>query len=187
LGFTGYREVLEHMLSNARLLSNALEASSWYRCVSNIHRKKGVFEYDSKAQVDGDTSEAYNPGLPVVAFTFSDEFMKEHPHVKTEAVSKMMRLKQYIIPNYPLPMNESDTEILRVVVRESMAMDLLDRLIADIFTVTESLVKIEGSFDIAEWEAFPKKASSSRGTDDLGRRLTAWKFAEGDAIHKSVC
>ncbi len=89
--------------------------------------------------------------------------------------------------DYPLPMNESDTEILRVVVRESMAMDLLDRLIADILTVTESLVKIEGSFDITEWEAFPTKASSSRGTDDLGRRLTAWKFEEGDAIHKSVC
>jgi glutamate decarboxylase len=89
--------------------------------------------------------------------------------------------------DYPLPMNESDTEILRVVVRESMAMDLLDRLIADIFTVTESLVKIEGSFDIAEWEAFPKKASSSRGTDDLGRRLTARKFPEGHAIYKSVC
>jgi glutamate decarboxylase len=99
LGFNGYREVMEHMLSNARLLSNALEASSWYRCVSNIHRKKGVFELTSKAYVAGDTSESYNPGLPVVAFTFSDEFMKEHPHVKTEAVSKMMRLKQYIIPS----------------------------------------------------------------------------------------
>jgi glutamate decarboxylase len=84
-------------------------------------------------------------------------------------------------------MNESETEILRVVVRESMAMDLLDRLIADLLTVTESLIKIEGSFDIAEWEAFPTNASSSRGTDVLGRRRTAWKFDEGDAIHKSVC
>ena len=84
-------------------------------------------------------------------------------------------------------MNESGTEILRVVVRESMAMDLLDRMIADICGVTESLMKIEGTFDIAEWEAFPTKASSSRGTDVLGRRLTAWKFDDGDAIHKSVC
>ena len=99
LGFNGYREVMEHMLINARLLSNALEASSWYRCVSNIHRKKGSFELTSKPYVAGDTSESYNAGLPVVAFTFSDEFMKEHPHVKTEAVSKMLRLKQYIVPS----------------------------------------------------------------------------------------
>jgi glutamate decarboxylase len=33
LGFTGYRAIMENALHNARLLSKALEATTWYRCV----------------------------------------------------------------------------------------------------------------------------------------------------------
>lgn len=72
-----------------------------------------------------------NAGLPIVAFTLSDDFKKDFPHVKQVAVSNLMRAKQYIIPNYPLPPNEEQTEISRVVVRESMSLDLLDRLVSD--------------------------------------------------------
>ena len=38
LGFEGYRGIMENCMVNARLLSKALEASSWYTCVSNVHR-----------------------------------------------------------------------------------------------------------------------------------------------------
>lgn len=101
LGYQGYREIMEHTLENARTLSNALEATSWYRCVSNIHRKKGDFVYKAgqDAFVAGESSKAYNPGLPVVAFCFTDEFKKAHPQIRQEAVSKMMRMKGYIIPS----------------------------------------------------------------------------------------
>lgn len=34
LGFTGYRDIMENTLANARLLSRALEQTGWYRCVS---------------------------------------------------------------------------------------------------------------------------------------------------------
>jgi hypothetical protein len=51
-----------------------------------------------------------------------------------------LRAKQYIIPNYPLPPNEDKIEILRVVVRESMSFDLLDRLITDICQTTQDLI-----------------------------------------------
>ena len=34
LGFNGYRDIMENTLSNARLLSRALEHTGWYRCVS---------------------------------------------------------------------------------------------------------------------------------------------------------
>jgi glutamate decarboxylase len=34
LGFTGYRNIMENVLSNARLLSRALECTGWYQCVS---------------------------------------------------------------------------------------------------------------------------------------------------------
>jgi glutamate decarboxylase len=43
--------------------------------------------------------------------------------------------------DYPLPPTANDTEILRVVIRESMSADLLERLIGDIVAVTERLVE----------------------------------------------
>jgi glutamate decarboxylase len=101
LGFKGYREIQEHSLANARLLSKALEGTGWYECVSDIHREVGVHSYVEgvEAYEGGQTSEGYNPGLPVVAFSFSQKFKKEHPHVKQEAVSKLLRVKGYIIPS----------------------------------------------------------------------------------------
>ena len=103
LGFKGYRNIMESCMANARLLSKALEATGWYVCVSEIHRKKGVFDLgDIKEALTGsadETSADYNAGLPVVAFRFSDEFKKDFPHIKQEAVSTLMRVKQYIIPS----------------------------------------------------------------------------------------
>ncbi|CAG5155544.1 uncharacterized protein ALTATR162_LOCUS3714 [Alternaria atra] len=159
LGFSGYRTIMENMLANARLLSRALEHTGWYRCVSDIHRKKGDFKFEKgKKQYDeGETSADYNAGLPVVAFTLTDEFHDDFPHVKQEAISNLLRAKQYIIPNYPLPPSEEKTEILRVVVRESLSLDMIDRLVTDICGVTEMLMKTD-SVDLA---AFQPGASPS--------------------------
>jgi glutamate decarboxylase len=44
-----------------------------------------------------------------------------------------------ILPD-PLPPNEDSIEILRVVVRERMSFDLLDRLITDICQTTQNLI-----------------------------------------------
>ena len=104
LGFSGYRAVMENALANARLLSRALEKTGWYRCVSDIHRKKGEREYNreqamNKPWEEADTSEGYNAGLPVVAFTLTDEFHKKYPHVKQVSISNVLRAKQYIIPS----------------------------------------------------------------------------------------
>lgn len=102
LGQSGYNAIMENALANARLLSKALELTTWYRCVSDIHRAKGQYEYQKgKVQptVEGETSADYNAGLPVVAFTLTDEFKQKYPHVKQEAISQMLRVKQYIIPS----------------------------------------------------------------------------------------
>jgi glutamate decarboxylase len=107
LGFKGYRQAMEHMLAKARLLSNALEATGWYECVSDIHRKKGTHARTPGAEAfdGGETSEVYNAGLPVVAFAFSKEFKKHHPHAQQEAISKLLRIKNYIIPSWSLTMH----------------------------------------------------------------------------------
>ena len=102
LGFTGFRDIMENAMSNARLLSKALESTGWYRCVSDIHRPKGVHEYkkgDIAPTKDDETSADYNAGLPVVAFCLSDDFKQKYPHVKQVSVSNLMRAKQYIIPS----------------------------------------------------------------------------------------
>jgi glutamate decarboxylase len=103
LGFNGYQSIMENALANARVLSRALEASGWYYCVSDIHRRKGqegILDTGLKAITGRDeTSADYVAGLPVVAFRLSDAFKKQYPHVKQVAVSNLLRAKQYIIPS----------------------------------------------------------------------------------------
>ncbi|KAI4134799.1 MAG: hypothetical protein LQ347_001229 [Umbilicaria vellea] len=191
LGFSGFRSIMENCMANARLLSKALEASAWYVCVSDIHREKGEHSFKGKDAVvfgkEDETSADYNAGLPVVAFRLSDAFKEDYPHVKQESVSTLLRVKQYIIPNYPLPPNEDKIEILRVVVRESMSLDLLDRLISDIFAVTQTLMDT----DAVDLSAFQPGASSiekehqSTGRDSRNKHKANRPMSHG--VHRSVC
>ena len=165
LGFTGYREVMENCLANARILSQSLEATGWYTCLSDIHRpaptnastiqqiKNTIASARGSSQTHpnnnnnpsttqaSSTSAACAAGLPVVAFRLTDEFRREYPHIKQETISLLLRARQWIIPNYALPAGEDGTEILRAVVRVSMSFDLLDRLVTDIVQVTETLME----------------------------------------------
>ncbi|KAL8798308.1 MAG: hypothetical protein Q9182_006781 [Xanthomendoza sp. 2 TL-2023] len=191
LGFEGYRNIMENCLANARLLSKALEKTGWYVCVSDIHRKKGDHIYTGAGDVDygteTETSADYNAGLPVVAFRLSDDFKQDYSHVKQESISTLLRAKQYIIPNYPLPPSCQSTEILRVVVRESMSLDLLDHLITDIIAVTEQLMTTD-AVDLAALQpgaTSVEKAHQSRGVDGQHKHLARRPMGEG--VHRSVC
>lgn len=193
LGLKGYREIMENCLTNARLLSKSLEATGWYTCVSEIHKPNsaaaGVIAGAKQAVVgtEGETSADYIAGLPVVSFRLSDDFQKEFPQIKQESISLLMRARQWIIPNYALPPNENQIEILRVVVRESMSLDLLDRLISDMVSVTEALVNNQG----ADLSALQHTDAGSAGArhdakkpqqtaNEGGKRLE-------DGIHRAVC
>jgi len=189
LGFSGYRNIMENTLRNARLLSRALEYTGWYRCVSDIHRKKGdhTFEKGKPQYEDGDDSSYYNAGLPVVAFTFSDDVKKQHPHIQQVVVSNLLRAKQYIIPNYPLPPNEEKTEILRVVVRETLSLDMIDRLVTDIISVTETVLKSNES-DLAAYQPVSssvEKEHSSHGLQAKHKHKARRPMHDG--VHRSVC
>jgi glutamate decarboxylase len=195
LGFKGYRSIMENCLANARLLSKSLEATGWYTCVSDIHRKKGEHTFAGIKGVFGaenETSADYNAGLPVVAFRFSDEFKKEFPGLKQENISNLLRAKQYIIPNYPLPPNEENIEILRVVVRESMSFDLLDRLITDICQTTQNLIDSDAqdlSILRASKDTSMEKAHSSKGESRDGKsaHVKVGKHPMTKGVHRSVC
>jgi glutamate decarboxylase len=90
-----------------------------YVCLSEIHHERPGYE-----NLHEDDPERYEPGLPVVSFRLTDEFKEKHPHIHQVAVSTLLRVKGWIVPNYPLPPNEEKTEILRVVVRESFSSSM---------------------------------------------------------------
>lgn len=215
LGFNGYRDIMENCLANARVLSKSLEATGWYTCLSDIHRlvsdsktetgaadkvkeavssaaEKVTGEEKSSQDNKDDNSASYIAGLPVVSFRFTDEFKKEFPHLKQEWVSVLMRARGWIIPNYALPPNEQETEILRVVVRESMSFDLLERLVTDIVQVTQTMMDHD-EIDLSimhqqkqRRRVVQEKAEDSEKKEHKHKAGKNFKrMSEG--IHRSVC
>jgi len=145
LGLEGYTKLARTDLINARVLSRALEGCGYYKCVSEIHLPfegtTAIGRAVDAAVSDVEDPQHYRRGLPVVSFRFSDQFQKDYPHVKQEWMQTLLRVKQWIVPNYALPPDAQDQEILRVVVRETVSSDLIRRLVEDIIEATESLMK----------------------------------------------
>ena len=101
-------------------------------------------------------------------------------------MERQLRAKQYIIPNYALPPKEDKTEILRVVVRESMSLNLLDRLIRDICAVTETLMNSDLA-DVSAWQpsVSTEKKHASHGLQAHEKHKARKPMGEG--IHRTVC
>lgn len=89
-----------------------------------------------------------------MAFRFSDEFQQKHPDIRQKWIQTLLRTKGWyvaasvaqevlptrifrIVPNYDLPPDLSQVDILRVVVKENFTEALLDRLVADIVRIRE--------------------------------------------------
>ncbi|TNY23902.1 glutamate decarboxylase [Rhodotorula diobovata] len=153
LGHDGYRRISLHDAKNARLFARAVERSKYYKVVSEIHHLKSDQDQslvDKAKQATGlsDDIDSYIPGLPVVAFMFSDEFRNEYPRIKQRNVQLQMRQKSWIIPNYSLPANAEGEEVLRVVFRETFHEDMVERLFHDLVEVTENMME-EHKADVA--------------------------------------
>ncbi|KAI5289824.1 hypothetical protein KEM55_007292, partial [Ascosphaera atra] len=166
----------------------------------DIHRKKGVYEYQSIQEQEslhtGDSSADFNPGLPVVAFKFTETFKKDYPNIKQAAVSKLLRMKGYIIPNYSLPEHEEHIQILRVVIRESMSRELVQRLLQDTVSVTEELIKSDPG-DLIGFQSPPggSERKLTKSSEQINRDGDGSKEGEkghtkdkkGKHGHRSVC
>ena len=142
LGRDGYTKIFESCQQNARLLANVLEKSEYYDVVSEIHKKVDTKRQDELYTLKGTRSEneGYEPGLPVIAFKLKDEIRKKYPELPQLIISLLLRNKGFIVPNYHFPANEQNVEILRVVVKESLSLNLLDKLMTDIIESTELLL-----------------------------------------------
>ncbi|KAL9709965.1 glutamate decarboxylase gad1 [Leucoagaricus gongylophorus] len=141
LGFEGYKRIAVKDLRNARVLSRALD-STYFKVLSNIHVP--IIRHGTE-NLDSDNPEDYEPGLPVVSFRLSDEFVKENPKVQQRWIQVLLKTKGWIVPNYGAPTGAEDVEILRVVVRETLTEDLIERLVVDLLEITESLQGEEGT------------------------------------------
>ncbi|KAJ7201678.1 glutamate decarboxylase [Mycena pura] len=166
LGFDGYRRIAIKDLRNARMLSRALEAT-YFTVLSNVHKAtpSGLERLAKELTADDGTDdpELYEPGLPVVSFRLSDKFVAEYPHVQQSWIQSMLRTKGWIVPNYNAPEGEAETQILRVVVRETLSEDLIERLIVDILEITEGLM------DSSSTVLLPKTGVSNRPDKEHGR------------------
>ncbi|KAF9483776.1 glutamate decarboxylase [Pholiota conissans] len=145
LGFEGYRSVGLSDMKNARLLSRSLEKTGFFTVLSDIHRAPGARLEEG---IDSPDIEDYEPGLPVVAFRFTDDFKKKNPDVQQKWIQTLLRSKGWIVPNYELPPALEKTEILRVVIRENVTEVLIDMLITDLIEVTEELVSAGSSMHV---------------------------------------
>jgi len=141
LGFEGYRNVALSDLKNARTLSRALERSGFFTVLSDIHRQVGGSGNIATRSANEGDIESYEPGLPVVAFRFSDDFQQKYPDIQQKWIQTLLRTKGWIVPNYDLAPDLSQIDILRVVVKDNFTEALLDRLVADVVEITEDLIK----------------------------------------------
>ncbi|GAA5944068.1 uncharacterized protein JCM15063_004306 [Sporobolomyces koalae] len=183
LGFDGYRKISLHDAKNARLLARALENSKYYTIVSDIHKAKNdsLVEKAKQSISRVDDIEHYVPSLPVVAFMFSDEFKKEYPSVKQSAIQHGLRQFNWIVPNYELPPNAQDEEVLRVVIREKFNEDMVERLVVDIINVTEGLMKD------AKQQSGSEKTEEKKVHKDSERRAANHGEGVRPTGHDSVC
>lgn len=78
---------------------------------------------------------------------------------------------------------------MRVVVRESMSLDLLDRLVSDILAVTESMTSID-TVDLATWQPFHPSVEKKHGSAGIGAKERESGESEApmeQGVHRSVC
>lgn len=86
-----------------------------------------------------------------------------------------------------MPPTCEKTEILRVVVRESMSLDLLDRLITDIVATTEQLMNAD-PIDLSAFQPGSnaiEKQHQSKGVDHKNKHKAERPMSKG--VHRAVC
>ena len=116
LGHEGYRRVMQNAQDVALRLSSGIAELGPYRLLSK-----------------GDE-------LPVFAFTLNDDVT----NYSVYDVSSHMRQRGWLIPAYTFPENREDLNVLRIVVRAGMTLDMADLLLQHIKEETDALESLDG-------------------------------------------
>lgn len=148
LGRKGYHARFNKSLFVARAFSHALMHSEVFpgsfEPVSSIHQRLSDGSVPQNPHDYWDHPELYTPGVPLVAFKLTSAFHKKYPEIPQSVISGLLRARGWIIPNYPLPTstdNSHEQEVLRVVFRSEMSLDLALMLLQDIEAVLSKAVR----------------------------------------------
>jgi glutamate decarboxylase len=128
LGHEGYRRVMQNAQDVAMHLSAEIEKLGPFRLLSR-----------------GDE-------LPVFAFTLNDDIT----NYSVYDVSDRLRQRGWLVPAYSFPENLQDLNVLRIVVRAGMTMDMADLLLKQLAEETEDLESLDGPLPSSR--ARPRKA-----------------------------
>ena len=110
LGKKGYKLVMQQSLENARYLASRIKKVGNLRLVND----------DIK--------------LPILALT-----TKNKRDFTVFQMSDKLRERGWIVPAYSLPANATETEVLRIVVKENFSHDMADMLISDMQRFSKEL------------------------------------------------
>jgi len=115
LGQSGYKNIINNCVENAKFLSACIEESKYFNIISNT-----------------------NKGLPLVAFNIAHSD-NDGIYFDEYDISEVLRQRGWIIPAYNLPKNCEKINILRIVVRETHSEDVIEHLVQDLVWAFESL------------------------------------------------
>jgi glutamate decarboxylase len=116
LGHEGYRRIMQNAQDVALRLSSGIAELGPYRLLTK-----------------GDE-------LPVFAFTLNDDVT----NYSVYDVSAHMRQRGWLIPAYTFPENREDLNVLRIVVRTGLTLDMADLLLQQIKEETDTLESLDG-------------------------------------------
>lgn len=147
LGQNGYRDQFKKSLFVARVFSFGLlknpRIAGLIDIISSIHENitdnsvpDNINEYLSNYS-------DYKPGIPLVAFKLSEKFKTKYAEIPQALISSLLRNRGWIVPNYPLPQSTDETknwEVLRIVFRSELKLDLAQLLLNDIELIILKLI-----------------------------------------------
>lgn len=139
LGHQGFHSHFNKSLFVARAFCHELLVSprmpNMFEVVSCIHERIADDKLPESVNDYWENPAHFKPGVPLAAFKLSREFHEKYPEIPQSMLSSMLRNRGWIIPNYPLPKSTDDSdqhEVLRVVFRTEMKLDLAQLLLLDI-------------------------------------------------------
>lgn len=154
LGRAGYHAHFAKSMFVARAFCHELLGSKkmpgLFECVSSIHERIDTRELPDSVNEYWDSPEKFVPGVPLAAFKLSDKFHSQYAEIPQSMLAALLRARGWIIPNYPLPSSTDGSdqhEVLRVVFRSEMKLDLAQLLVLDIEHVVTKLIKSYASLN----------------------------------------
>jgi glutamate/tyrosine decarboxylase-like PLP-dependent enzyme len=89
LGSQGFTRLVKKAFGKAARLAHLLEESGWFQCVNSYVHLAGAF------------SDLEAGGIPLVVFTYSQEFRQHHDNFTEAWLADELRKEGYMVPRKP--------------------------------------------------------------------------------------